>query len=180
MEPQIRHYTKADFIETKTGNKVSRQSVLCGSQNIRMQGNSIIMPGVVVRGDLAAIAIGRFTTVGKNSVLRPSYKRFKGDIAYFPTQIGSYVTIGDSCVVAAATIGSHVAIGANSIVSRGCVLMDCCCVEPGTVLPPNSVVPPYSIAFGHPVRIGGELSEGFQEEQEMLAMDAYSSFRAGP
>jgi hypothetical protein len=46
-------------------------------------GNSIIMQGVVVRGDLAAISIGRYSTIGKNSVLRPSYKRFKGFVGCY-------------------------------------------------------------------------------------------------
>lgn len=32
------YYDKADYIETVTGNKVSRKSVLCGSMNIRLHG----------------------------------------------------------------------------------------------------------------------------------------------
>uniref|UniRef100_A0A3Q2NWQ2 DCTN5 n=1 Tax=Fundulus heteroclitus TaxID=8078 RepID=A0A3Q2NWQ2_FUNHE len=31
-------YNKAEYIETASGNKVSRQSVLCGSQNIVLNG----------------------------------------------------------------------------------------------------------------------------------------------
>jgi hypothetical protein len=37
MEPSPQFYKKSEFIEMLTGNKVSRKSVLCGSQNIRLQ-----------------------------------------------------------------------------------------------------------------------------------------------
>lgn len=32
------YYTKDEYIETLNGNRVSRKSVLCGSQNIRLSG----------------------------------------------------------------------------------------------------------------------------------------------
>lgn len=35
-------YNKELFIETASGNKVSRQSVLCGSQNIVLNGKAIV------------------------------------------------------------------------------------------------------------------------------------------
>lgn len=38
MEQSITFYNKDDYIETLTGNRVSRKSVLCGSQNIRLAG----------------------------------------------------------------------------------------------------------------------------------------------
>lgn len=34
----IWNYNKEDYIETLTGNRVSRKSILCGSQNIRLAG----------------------------------------------------------------------------------------------------------------------------------------------
>uniref|UniRef100_A0A665WET8 DCTN5 n=1 Tax=Echeneis naucrates TaxID=173247 RepID=A0A665WET8_ECHNA len=37
-------YNKAEYIETASGNKVSRQSVLCGSQNIVLNGKCGILP----------------------------------------------------------------------------------------------------------------------------------------
>ena len=38
MEQQDIFYRKSDYIETANNNKVSRQSVLCGSQNIVLGG----------------------------------------------------------------------------------------------------------------------------------------------
>jgi carbonic anhydrase/acetyltransferase-like protein (isoleucine patch superfamily) len=39
---------------------------------------TIIKPGAIIRGDLANVNIGRFSLIGENAVIRPSYKRFKG------------------------------------------------------------------------------------------------------
>lgn len=36
---------------------------------------SVIHPGVVVRGDLAPVSVGRYCLLGRGCVLRPSYKR---------------------------------------------------------------------------------------------------------
>jgi hypothetical protein len=39
----IHLYNKEDYIETLTGNRVSRKSILCGSQNIRLAGKVLII-----------------------------------------------------------------------------------------------------------------------------------------
>ena len=41
MEQQDISYRKSDYIETANNNKVSRQSVLCGSQNIVLGGKNL-------------------------------------------------------------------------------------------------------------------------------------------
>ena len=41
LAQQAVEYDKAEFIETSTGNKVSRKSVLCGSQNIHLNGKVV-------------------------------------------------------------------------------------------------------------------------------------------
>ena len=41
MELEDVHYKGADYIETASGNKVCRKSVLCGSQNIMLNGKVI-------------------------------------------------------------------------------------------------------------------------------------------
>lgn len=75
------------------GNRVSKKSVLCGSQNIRLAGKvnsnisltleTVIKPGGILRGDLSNVIIGRYSVVGENTVIRPSYKRFKDKYVSF-------------------------------------------------------------------------------------------------
>ena len=71
-------YDRQEYIDTSTGNKVSRKSVLCGSQNIHLYGKTIIKQGAIIRGDLARVSIGRHCVIDKSVVIRPPYKRFKG------------------------------------------------------------------------------------------------------
>eukprot|EP00118_Oscarella_pearsei_P009228 m.52082 g.52082 ORF g.52082 m.52082 type:complete len:72 (+) comp34180_c0_seq6:27-242(+) len=50
MELQDEYYVKSTYIETTSGNRVSRQSVLCGSQNIILNGKvGPILKGMVGR-----------------------------------------------------------------------------------------------------------------------------------
>eukprot|EP00820_Chromera_velia_P019961 Cvel_28668.t1-p1 / transcript=Cvel_28668.t1 / gene=Cvel_28668 / organism=Chromera_velia_CCMP2878 / gene_product=Dynactin subunit 5, putative / transcript_product=Dynactin subunit 5, putative / location=Cvel_scaffold3797:334-3049(-) / protein_length=175 / sequence_SO=supercontig / SO=protein_coding / is_pseudo=false len=162
MLPEPVYYSKNEYITTQSGNKVSRKSVLCGSQNIQLSGKSIIKPGVVLRGDLALLRIGKCVVIGENSVLRPPYKRYKGGFAYFPMTVGDYVMIGDNSVVSAALIGSFVDIGEDCIICKRCIIKDNAKILPGTVLAPDTVVPPFSVFGGAPGKCVGELPESIQ------------------
>lgn len=59
-----------------SGNKVSKQTVLCGSQNIVLNGKVIIQSDAIIRGDLANVRIGRYCIISKNAVIRPPFKKF--------------------------------------------------------------------------------------------------------
>ncbi|XP_020621290.1 dynactin subunit 5-like, partial [Orbicella faveolata] len=82
MEQKDMYYNKAEYIETASGNKVSRQSVLCGSQNIVLNGKTIIQSDCILRGDLANVRIGRQCVISKRSVIRPPFKKFSKGVAF--------------------------------------------------------------------------------------------------
>jgi len=111
-------YKKSEFIETSSGNKVNKNSVMCGSQNIILQGRTIVLQDCIVRGDLAAVKIGRHCIIGERVVIRPPYKKFQAGFAFFPIHIGDYVYIEDDCVINAASIGSYVHIGKGAVIVR--------------------------------------------------------------
>ncbi len=80
MEQNDVFYNKPEYIETASGNKVSRQSVLCGSQNIVLNGKTIVMSDCIIRGDLANVRVGRHCVISKRAVIRPPFKKFsKGE-----------------------------------------------------------------------------------------------------
>uniref|UniRef100_A0A8C2S9E6 Dynactin subunit 5 n=1 Tax=Capra hircus TaxID=9925 RepID=A0A8C2S9E6_CAPHI len=110
-------YNKSEYIETASGNKVSRQSVLCGSQNIVLNGKTIVMNDCIIRGDLANVRVGRHCVVKSRSVIRPPFKKFSKGVAFFPLHIGDHVFIEEDCVVNAAQIGSYVHVGKNCVIS---------------------------------------------------------------
>ncbi|KAK9393334.1 dynactin subunit 5 [Crotalus adamanteus] len=165
-------YNKSEYIETASGNKVSRQSVLCGSQNIVLNGKTIVMNDCIIRGDLANVRVGRHCVVKSRSVIRPPFKKFSKGVAFFPLHIGDHVFIEEDCVVNAAQIGSYVHIGKNCVIGRRCVLKDCCRILDNTVLPPETVVPPFTVFSGCPGLFSGELPECTQE----LMMDVTKSY----
>ncbi|KAK1877089.1 Dynactin subunit 5 [Dissostichus eleginoides] len=147
-------YNKAEYIETASGNKVSRQSVLCGSQNIVLNGKTIVMNDCIIRGDLANVRVGRHCVVKSRN----------------------HVFIEEDCVVNAAQIGSYVHIGKNCVIGRRCVLKDCCKILDNTVLPPETVVPPFTVFSGCPGLFSGELPECTQDLMIDVTKSYYQKF----
>ncbi|KAJ1651756.1 hypothetical protein IWQ61_007757 [Dispira simplex] len=186
MELPVVKYKRSHYIETDTGNKVSRKSVIYGSQNITLSGKTIIQAGCVIRGDLRragggqtlVIAIGRYCLLGENSVIRPPHKTYKGVFSYYPMKIGDYVTIGENSIVEAANIGNHVQIGKNCIIGRFTIIKDGCRIEDHTVVAPNTVIPSFSVYSGSPGRLVGELPECTPEMYEARSKEFYSKFVA--
>ncbi len=137
------------------------------------QEQAIVESGVLVRGDLAKVKIGKYCLILENSVVRPSFKVLSGGLSFFPTQIGSYTHIGRNCVIEALKIGSFVRIGDNCIIvgscvyfmpnaralvlkclisgqGKRCILSDCCVIEDGSILPPDTVTAPFTTYRGIP------------------------------
>ncbi|KAG0236761.1 hypothetical protein BGW41_000352 [Actinomortierella wolfii] len=186
MDLPVVHYSKAEYIETDTGNKVSRKSIICGSQNIVLGGKTILQTGSVVRGDLRrigtgnpmVISIGRYCLLAQTCVIRPPCKVYRGVFSYYPLKIGDHVTIGEGSVVQAAQIGSFVQIGKNCVIGRFAIIKDCCKIEDNTVIPPNAVVPSYCVYRGSPGKVVDELPESIQEVFEARTKDIYAKFVA--
>jgi dynactin-5 len=104
----------------------------------------------IIRGDLANIRIGKYTTIGERTVVRPSYKRFSKGVAFFPVHIGDHVYIDSDCVLMGAQIGAYVHIGKNCVIGRSTIIRDCCEIRANSVLAPDTVVPPFSLLAGSP------------------------------
>eukprot|EP00405_Crypthecodinium_cohnii_P008012 CAMPEP_0206421848 /NCGR_PEP_ID=MMETSP0324_2-20121206/1697_1 /ASSEMBLY_ACC=CAM_ASM_000836 /TAXON_ID=2866 /ORGANISM="Crypthecodinium cohnii, Strain Seligo" /LENGTH=188 /DNA_ID=CAMNT_0053886031 /DNA_START=223 /DNA_END=785 /DNA_ORIENTATION=+ len=176
MEEAPIYYNKADYIQTNSGNKVSRKSVLCGSTNISLAGKCVVKPGVVLRGDLHLLRIGKYCIIGDGSVLRPSTKKYKGSFGFFPMTIGDNVTIGARTICSAAQIGACVDIGEDCIIAKRCIIKDNSMILPGTVLVQDTVVPPHTVFGGSPGRYVGDLPESFSKSQQANAASQYRKF----
>jgi len=157
MELPVVMYEKQEYIETASGNKVSRRSVLCGAHNIVLNGKTIIQSGAIVRGDLANIRVGRRCVISRNVVIRPAYKKITRGLTFFPQQIGDHVFIGEGSVISAQNIGSYVYIGKNCVIGRRAVLRDCCMIADNSIVSPETVVPSFAIYEGNPARYSREL-----------------------
>lgn len=90
MDPAPMYHETQKYIETASGNKVSKQSTLAGSQNIVLNGKTIVMEGCILRGDLASLKVGKNSIIRENAILRPPFKKFAKGVAFFPLYIGEY------------------------------------------------------------------------------------------
>ncbi|TKX20572.1 hypothetical protein C1H76_7383 [Elsinoe australis] len=166
---------KSEYIETDTGNKISRKARIEGKPNIMLGGRSVIMAEVCMRGDLhrfssseggdkgptTSISIGRYTVVATGCTLRPPCRISRGQMSYYPMRIGDNVFIGPNCLISSVAISSHVYIGANCVLSPFCMIKENCKILPDTVVPPNMVIPPGSVVGGRPGRVIDEVGEGW-------------------
>ncbi|KAL8450296.1 hypothetical protein Emag_003319 [Eimeria magna] len=167
------YYAPSGFISTASGTRVSRKTLLFGSQNVTIAGTSVLNDGVVLRGDLAAMRLGRFVWLGKNTVLQPCSCRSKGQLQHVPMTVGDCCIVGDDCVVQAASLGSCVEIGPRCVVGNRCLLKDHCIVLPDSVLPPDTIVPGFTVFGGVPARLLGELPEAWALKLRVKAKTRY-------
>ncbi|XP_054381736.1 dynactin subunit 5-like [Pongo abelii] len=169
-------YNKSEYIKTASGNKASLQSVLCGSQNIVLNGKTIVMKDCVIRGVLENVRIGHHCVVKSCSVIRPPFKKFSKGVEFFPLHIGDHVFIEEECVVNAAQIGYCIHVGKNCVIGCRCLLKDCCKILDNTALPPETVVPPFTVFSGCPGCFSGELLECTQELMIDVTKSYYQEF----
>lgn len=135
-----------DYIRTASGNFVSRQATLQGAQHVELKGRTWVDAGVTLRGDLAAIRVGRYNSIGKNTVVAPPVLMPSAtEPSYSPVSVGAHTTIGSDCDIQAAAIGSYNSIGNNVVLGPRVILKDAVVVVKGTKIPPDTVVPPFTL-----------------------------------
>ncbi|KAI1939645.1 hypothetical protein LOZ66_002961 [Ophidiomyces ophidiicola] len=177
---------KGEYIETDTGNKVSRRNQVHGTQHIILGGKTVIQADVCIRGDLyrqqpatpssasapggttshpntpsVAVNVGRYTYLSRSCLLRPPSRLNRGTHSYYPLKIGDHVFIGERAVIEAASIGNHVHVGKDAVVGCMAILKDFVVVLDGAVVPAGMVVPSFCVVGGAPARVVGEVGEGF-------------------
>ncbi|KAL4949305.1 trimeric LpxA-like protein [Aspergillus filifer] len=195
---------KGEYIETDTGNKISRRSQIHGTQHIMLGGKSIIMADAVVRGDLfrsssshssqsqssdgnakptqqntIAISIGRYSFISRSAILRPPSRLSRGVHSYTTLHIGHHVFVGERSVVEAAKVEDYVTIGKDAVIGNMVILKERCQVLDGAVVPAGMVVPSHCVVGGQPARILGDVSIAYGVEglEGGLSRERYRSIR---
>ncbi|KAF3041618.1 hypothetical protein E8E11_001513 [Didymella keratinophila] len=143
---------KGEYIETDSGNKVSRKAAITGTANITLGGKTVIMADVQLRGDLKPTRpmpsqSGKETTPISINIGRCT--------------IGDNVFVGPNCTISAIQISSHVHIGANVTIQPFAIIKENVKILPYTVVPTNMVIASGSVVGGQPARIVGEVGEGW-------------------
>ncbi|KAF2470090.1 trimeric LpxA-like protein [Lindgomyces ingoldianus] len=168
---------KGEYIETDSGNKVSRRSAITGTANITLGGRTVIMADVHLRGDLhptravpsssgkdvtpTSISIGRCTVISTGSVIKPPCRISRGQVHYYPMKIGDNVFVGPHSTISAISIASHVHIGDHTTIHPFVIIKENVKILPNSVIPANMVIPSSSVVGGRPARVIGEVGEGW-------------------
>ena len=127
--------------------------------------------GVVIRGDVNEIRIGRRSNIQDNSVIHAT----KGGHG---TYIGEHVTVGHGAILHACTLHDESFIGMGSIVLDGAVIESRAMVAAGAVVTPNKRVPSGELWGGNPARKLRDISDAEQAGLQNIA-DRYLDYAKG-
>ena len=122
---------------------VAENATLAGS--VRLEKNSSVWYGAVLRADTGRIAIGENSNVQDNAVLHTGPN--------LGVTIGKNVSIGHSAVVHGCTVGDGALIGMHATVMNGAVVGKNAVVAAGALVLENTVVPDGMVAMGVPAKV---------------------------
>jgi carbonic anhydrase/acetyltransferase-like protein (isoleucine patch superfamily) len=136
--------------------------------DVHIGAGSSIWPGVVVRGDINRIRIGRETNIQDGCILHNSH-----DGPFMPG--GAALILGDRITVGHKAILHGCEISDGCLVGMGAIVMDRVVVEPGVMIGAGSLVPPGKVLqsgylyTGTPARLSRPLTD---QEKEYLDYSA--------
>ncbi|MHB8811434.1 MAG: gamma carbonic anhydrase family protein [Desulfobulbaceae bacterium] len=137
--------------------------------DVHVGAESGIWFGVILRGDVNRIRIGRRTNLQDGTIVHVTSSTH-------PTVIGDGVTVGHGVKLHGCTIADGCLVGIGAIVLDGAVIGEGAMVAAGSLVVPGTIVPPRSLVVGSPARVKRELTEGESEQLRTLA-DRYVAYR---
>lgn len=182
---------KDDYIQTNSGNIISRKCTMLKSQNVEFpSGKCVILDNVILKGDFAPIKVDKYCIIQENTTIQPCHlildmkinnNSIKNDsqsnnIKYIPLTIGAYTYIGKNCMINSASIGLGCIIGDNCILNSRSILKDHVHVEDNTIIPNDMVIPPFAIVSGTPGKIIGFVCESASITARNISLLKYKSF----
>ncbi len=127
---------------------VAPSAVLAGDVDV-LDGASV-GAGAVLRGDLNAIRVGAFSSIGDRAVLHAARSSPTGLPA--ATVVGRHVTVGAGALLRSATLADECVVGDRCVLLEGSVVEKHAVLAPGSVLPPGRRVPGGELWAGAPAR----------------------------
>jgi carbonic anhydrase/acetyltransferase-like protein (isoleucine patch superfamily) len=109
-----------------------------------------------VRGDMAAITVGRGTNVQDNATLHVD--------TGLPLSIGSGVTIGHNAILHGCTVGNDCLIGMGAVILNGAVIGEQSVVGAGALVTEGKQFPPRSLIVGSPAKAVRQVDDALLEK----------------
>ena len=141
----INHHSPADYGAAF----VAENATLAGS--VRLEKNSSVWYGAVLRADTGRIVIGENANVQDNAVLHTGPR--------LDVTVGRGTSIGHGAIVHGCTVGSGCLIGMHATILNGAVIGDGCLIAAGALVQENMTVPAGSLVIGIPGKVVRPVSE---------------------
>jgi carbonic anhydrase/acetyltransferase-like protein (isoleucine patch superfamily) len=119
--------------------------------NVKLAEDSSVWFGVVIRGDMDTISVGRGTNIQDNSVLHADHG--------VPLTIGDHVSVGHQVMLHGCTIGDGSLIGIQAVILNGAKIGKNCLVGAGSLVTEGKEFPDNSMIFGSPAKAVRQLSD---------------------
>jgi len=136
--------------------------------DVKLEAETSIWFSAVLRGDIAAIRVGRSSNVQDGAVLHVD-----SDV---PTMVGEYVTIGHGAIIHGCTIHDRCVIGMGAIILSGAEIPSDCVVGAGALVSGSRSYQEGSLIIGSPARAIRKL---IAVEIEKIILNAESYIKEG-
>lgn len=127
--------------------------------NVKIDKDSSVWFGVVIRGDVHKIRIGKRTSIQDLSMIHVTHYKNKDMSDGNPTIIGDDVTIGHKVMLHGCNIENGCLIGMNATILDGAVISKGSIVGAHSLVTSHKVFPPYSLIMGSPAKVVKTLSK---------------------
>jgi carbonic anhydrase/acetyltransferase-like protein (isoleucine patch superfamily) len=131
--------------------------------DVRLEEESSVWYGAVLRGDLNRIILGPRSNVQDNAVVHVDTNS--------PTSVGELVTVGHSAIVHACKIDNEVLVGMSAIILDDVEVGARSIIGANALVTMGMKIPPGSLVLGSPAKIRRQLS---LDEQKDIARWAWS------
>lgn len=146
--------------------------------NVKIGRDSSIWFGVVIRGDVHKIRIGKRTSIQDLSMIHVTHYKNPDMSDGNPTIIGDDVTVGHKVMLHGCKIEDGCLIGMNATILDGAVIGKGSIVGAHSLVTSNKVFPPNSLIMGSPAKVVKTLSK--EESANLIEHAArYVKFKDG-
>jgi carbonic anhydrase/acetyltransferase-like protein (isoleucine patch superfamily) len=127
--------------------------------NVKIGKDSSIWFGVVIRGDVHKIRIGKRTSIQDLSMIHVTHYKKPNMSDGNPTIIGDDVTVGHKVMLHGCTIENGCLIGMNATILDGVVIGEGSIVGAHSLVTSNKIFPPHSLIMGSPAKVVKQLTQ---------------------